>query len=249
MFDSGRDTPVHTGIKRGANARMEPNESASGGLSLLSIGLIDSYLLTQDCLTVGLRTLRPEIKIAAFLTVPDCVAAARRDFELILFYLHGNDVSNKAVMQALAAVGSAFPGVPVVILSDADRLRQTTIMQFSLDNGARGFVPTQSTGILIVSAAINLVTAGGTFMPADLMFTRRLNHAPRLRNGLTSKQTVVLGHLRQGKANKVIAHELGMSESTVKVHVRNIMRKMGANNRTQAVYKAQAQSNDADSAT
>ncbi len=48
----------------------------------------------------------------------------------------------------------------------------------------------------------------------------------------------VLSHLQQGKANKIIAHELSMSESTVKVHVRNIMRKVGATNRTQAAYKA-----------
>jgi DNA-binding NarL/FixJ family response regulator len=46
--------------------------------------------------------------------------------------------------------------------------------------------------------------------------------------------------LQQGKANKIIAYELGMSESTVKVHVRNIMRKMGATNRTQVAYKAQS---------
>jgi DNA-binding NarL/FixJ family response regulator len=49
----------------------------------------------------------------------------------------------------------------------------------------------------------------------------------------------VLSHLKQGKANKTIAHELGMSESTVKVHVRNIMRTMGATNRTEAACKAQ----------
>ena len=48
----------------------------------------------------------------------------------------------------------------------------------------------------------------------------------------------MLAHLNRGRANKTIAYELGMSESTVKVHVRNIMRKMNATNRTQAVYKA-----------
>ena len=55
---------------------------------------------------------------------------------------------------------------------------------------------------------------------------------------LTTRQIAVLSHLQQGKANKIIAHELRMSESTVKVHVRNIMRKMGATNRTQAAYRA-----------
>jgi DNA-binding NarL/FixJ family response regulator len=49
---------------------------------------------------------------------------------------------------------------------------------------------------------------------------------------------MVLAQLDRGKANKLIAFELGMSESTVKVHVRNIMRKLSATNRTQAVYKA-----------
>jgi Bacterial regulatory proteins, luxR family len=42
--------------------------------------------------------------------------------------------------------------------------------------------------------------------------------------------------LQLGKANKIIAFDLGMSESTVKVHVRNIMRKMGATDRTQAAF-------------
>jgi hypothetical protein len=50
----------------------------------------------------------------------------------------------------------------------------------------------------------------------------------------------VLTLLQRGKANKIIAHELCMSENTVKIHVRNIMRKMNATNRTQAVDKARA---------
>ena len=61
---------------------------------------------------------------------------------------------------------------------------------------------------------------------------------------MTPRQTTVLSLLQQGKANKIIAYELGMSESTVKVHIRNIMRKMGATNRTQAIYKLQQLSHD-----
>jgi DNA-binding NarL/FixJ family response regulator len=51
----------------------------------------------------------------------------------------------------------------------------------------------------------------------------------------------VLEALRKGKANKAIAFELSIHESTVKVHVRNIMKKLGARNRTEVVYLAQAQ--------
>lgn len=55
---------------------------------------------------------------------------------------------------------------------------------------------------------------------------------------LTPRQAEVLERLREGKPNKLIARELNMTEATVKVHVRQIMRKLGAANRTQAVLCA-----------
>jgi DNA-binding NarL/FixJ family response regulator len=55
---------------------------------------------------------------------------------------------------------------------------------------------------------------------------------------LTTRELAVLSLLRQGKANKIIAYELGISENTAKVHIRNILRKVGATNRTQAIYKS-----------
>ncbi len=62
-------------------------------------------------------------------------------------------------------------------------------------------------------------------------------HQPEDRlHDLTPRQAAVLDRLREGKANKVIAYELGMCESTVKVHVRNILKRLGATNRTQAAY-------------
>jgi DNA-binding NarL/FixJ family response regulator len=48
----------------------------------------------------------------------------------------------------------------------------------------------------------------------------------------------VLDQLRQGFQNKLIAYHLNLTESTVKVHVREIMKKMGATNRTEAVFKS-----------
>ena len=50
---------------------------------------------------------------------------------------------------------------------------------------------------------------------------------------LTCRECDVVSKLRECKPNKIIAHELGMSISTVKVHIRNIMRKLGATNRMQ----------------
>jgi len=58
-------------------------------------------------------------------------------------------------------------------------------------------------------------------------------------NGMfTTRQAAVIEALKRGKANKIIAYELEMRESTVKVHVRNIMKKLKATNRTEVAYKA-----------
>ena len=54
----------------------------------------------------------------------------------------------------------------------------------------------------------------------------------------TRRQVAVIDALRKGKANKIIAYELNMCESTVKVHVRNIMKKLNAKNRTEVAYLA-----------
>jgi DNA-binding NarL/FixJ family response regulator len=65
-----------------------------------------------------------------------------------------------------------------------------------------------------------------------------LEHSQSRTTNLTGRQKAVLEHLCQGEPNKQIARRLGMTEGTVKVHVRQIMRKLGASNRTQAVVCA-----------
>ena len=60
---------------------------------------------------------------------------------------------------------------------------------------------------------------------------------PCLQQSFTTRQLEILACLRRGLANKMIASQLGMCESTVKIHVRNIMRKLSATNRTQVLPK------------
>ena len=61
---------------------------------------------------------------------------------------------------------------------------------------------------------------------------------PRRKGSLTARELEVLQLLKQGKPNKLIAYELHLSESTVKVHIRNTMRKIGSTNRTHAAMYA-----------
>lgn len=56
--------------------------------------------------------------------------------------------------------------------------------------------------------------------------------------GISAREIEVLGELAKGKANKVIARDLGISPNTVKTHVARLFEKLGAGNRTEAIARA-----------
>jgi DNA-binding NarL/FixJ family response regulator len=225
-FDDGQDGPTDS-----------PAED------IILVGLIDSVRFSRDCLIQALRIQSPELSMLPFGNVQECIDAARSDLRLILYYSHQESSSQPAVLQRVHALRQAFPATPIVVLSDANVAAQPTSIRDAIRSGAQGFIPTANTAMPAAIAAIRLVKDGGTIAPVEALLANRTRRADpdadETSSTLTPRQMTVLSHLREGKANKIIAYELGMSESTVKVHVRNIMRRMGATNRTQAVYKSQ----------
>jgi len=125
--------------------------------------------------------------------------------------------------------------VPVAMVSDHED-RGEVMAAFRA--GVRGFVPSTLEPELALQA-LTFVLGGGTFFPPQVLDRPSRDVSQGARQGgavhtLTPRQLDVLALLREGKSNKLIARELAMCESTVKVHVRQIMRKLGAANRTQA---------------
>ena len=87
----------------------------------------------------------------------------------------------------------------------------------------------------------NLLASLNSALERTAQQTQRETELAEFRNrisGLSSREKDVLEGLVAGKANKIIAYELNMRESTVKVHVRNIMKKLHATNRTEVAYLA-----------
>jgi DNA-binding NarL/FixJ family response regulator len=239
--DTGRLIPqpsANFGLEFGSQAM----RLAVAGTDVLTVGLIDCYVFSRECLMKAIECINPRLTMLPFSSVEDCIGNDMNSIDLIVYYPHADDASESAAARNVSTIRQAFPDIPLVLLSDAEEAEQPRTLRSALKSGAHGFIPTRTTGIAVTVAAIRFVKAGGTFAPLDLLMTARqdvpgLPEAAR-QNSLTSRQMAVLSHLQQGKANKIIAHELSMSESTVKVHVRNIMRKVGATNRTQAAYKA-----------
>lgn len=218
--------------------------------SRLRVGLVDGFAFTRGCLVEALTTSGFGLAVEAFDKVSSLVTSGLRGLDVLLYYDHEQAPSGILSTATACRMQEEFAEVPVIILSDALQALTPQTLRAALKCGVRGFVSTQTFEIKTVSAAIRFVTAGGIFAPVDLLLVDETKAVPMVDDAappaglLTPRQVTVLSLLQQGKANKNIAYELGMSESTVKVHIRNIMRKMGATNRTQALYKIQQLSQD-----
>lgn len=140
----------------------------------------------------------------------------------------------------LSRLQAAGGSVPVVVMSDAE---DPELVMTVMDKGANGFMPADIS-LEVAAHALRLVAAGGQYFPAGSLLAARKLMADRQSAGpgpkgmFTRRQVAVIDALRKGKANKIIAYELNMCESTVKVHVRNIMKKLNAKNRTEVAYLA-----------
>lgn len=200
--------------------------------------LVDDRTFIRECIARCLRSASEHDEVLAFADIEACVGAdiASERVGCILFHTHHRRASDPEIERGMAQLLERFPGAPIILMSDgdgADRILE------ALERGARGYIPTDAP-VDVAVGATRLVSAGGTFIPASsLMAVTSANYGrevtPTARQ-FTQRQLAVLQRLRQGKANRTIARELAMSEGTVKAHVRNIMQKLKATNRTQVVF-------------
>ena len=199
-----------------------------------SIALVESRAFLAECIRESMRAAFASFEICNY---PDVGAlgadGGKKSPKLVLLSAaDGGQVAN-----ALQILAQSLPNVPSIVLAgknDADLAR------VAVRNGAKGFIPL-TTGFQIAVEAVRFVLCGGTYVPADCLFGAGGSAAPTnaLGDSLTSREFAVVKAIQQGKPNKIIAYELNMCESTVKVHLRNIMKKLGARNRTDVAIKAQ----------
>ncbi|MGE5506405.1 MAG: response regulator [Actinomycetota bacterium] len=141
--------------------------------------------------------------------------------------------------QGLLTVKQNHPAMRVVILSAlADREHVLEAIRL----GADGFIPKHLSGAAMISA-LQLVLSGERFIPSTLVDSAGERHSVVVGESgggevigrLTPRERDILRLLREGLPNKVIATRLDVSEVTVKSHLGNVFRKLGVQNRLQAM--------------
>lgn len=150
-------------------------------------------------------------------------------------------------LEALQKVHSQAPEMPIIVVS---AVFDKEILQKTYNIGVSGYVSKSFPNNIIISA-INLVLAGGMYIPPDLVklssqfTTGQLNDLIKDFDNsqkkqadeklLTPRQLEVLQCLAGGMSNKQIAYKLGLSEGTVKIHITLLMRALNVTNRVAAV--------------
>ena len=131
-------------------------------------------------------------------------------------------------VDALAAIRAEFSEARIVMLTTFEG---DVEIQRALAAGARGYLLKSMPPAELIEA-IRQVHAGRKRIPNDVA-AQLAEHAGE--ETLTPRETEVLRHIAEGNRNKDIADRLFISEETVKVHVKHVMDKLGASDRTEAV--------------
>jgi DNA-binding NarL/FixJ family response regulator len=111
------------------------------------------------------------------------------------------------------------------------------IAERALELGAAGFLPKTLSAKSMINA-VRFMAMGEQYAPVDFLTAAEDSANNSLAVKLTTRELEVLRELTDGKSNKEIARALGISEPTVKLHMKTLFRKVGVTNRTQAAMIA-----------
>lgn len=199
------------------------------------IVVADDHPLFRAALASALMQAAPEARIDECDSLADARRAlSARSVDLLLLDLKLSDVDGFA---GLAAVRGEFPAVPVAVVSASE---DAVTIRRALAFGAAGFIPKSAT-LSQMTEALRAIRDGDAWTPplSDTEPGDDGDMAERIAS-LTPSQLKILVGLQQGRLNKQIAFDLGVTEATIKAHLTTVFRKLGVQNRTQAVIAAQA---------
>jgi DNA-binding NarL/FixJ family response regulator len=213
---------------------IEAGSAGAGGF----IAVIESRTFIRECLRRSVQSAFP-LPVLTYSTTSE-LEQQHLPTSPQLIILSWLEANKEASINALKVLSELAPRISVIVLAydnDAE-LARTAIC-----HGAKGYIPV-TMGFEIAIEAVRFVLAGGTYVPMDCLLARDLPgdapSQPPTSGLVTGRELAVIRAIQKGKSNKVIAYDLNMCESTVKVHVRNIMKKLDAKNRTDVAIKSQS---------
>ena len=136
---------------------------------------------------------------------------------------------------ALAELVKDFPSTPLAVVSG---VAGNSDVLAAARAGVRGYIPKTSTSEYFAHA-LQLLLAGGTSIPTEVLMDQpSLHKSPSWLAKMSAREKEVLRGVALGRSNKEIGRDLGLAEVTIKLHLRNVFRKMAVRSRAEAAVKA-----------
>lgn len=214
----------------------------------MKILIADDHTLFRDALTLYINQIEPSYQLTVARDIKEVIDFLEADaaFDLVVLDYRMPGMNG---FQGLKKILQTWPELKVALMSGVANEEE---VRMSLELGAVGYFPKTMPGHAMVKGFQQII-GGEKFIPLDhntnrLMpsyeptfqpsMDRAANQDGSAAPHLTAREMDVLGHLLQGESNKVIASALGLQVVTVKLHVRSLCKKLGAQNRTQVALKA-----------
>lgn len=204
---------------------------------MLTLLIADDHPLYRDALRGALTLAIDDLTLLEASDLHETVElVSQHEVDLLLFDLH---MPGSSDLFGLIHIRKLFPDLPVAVVSG---LEDANIVSKVLNTGALGFVP-KTTSAVKVAEAVNTMLEGDIWLPETLasqvnQTDDAFSQLAQNVSSLTPAQYKVLCYMRDGLLNKQIGFELDIAEATVKAHVTALFKKLGINNRTQAVLIA-----------
>ncbi len=188
-----------------------------------------------------LRMLDRTAAVRAIGTVGDlCTEPAPASYRLVILNLGSAPCAGPTIEPQIATLRERLPGTPLVVMADGEGLDD---VRGALHVGAEAFISTLMSPRVAVGA-LQLVLVGGTYFPSTAVEMAPVGMPHKLAPSpvsaplsWTEREWEVAKHLRHGQPNKVIAGELKIELSTVKLYVRRVINKLAVSNRTEAAVR------------
>lgn len=204
---------------------------------MVTLLIADDHPLYRDALKGALKMSHDEITILETGDVNSTVSALQEnEVDLLMLDLH---MPGSSDLFGFLHIQKQFSDLPIAVISGTE---DASLISKIVGLGAIGFIP-KTASASSIGDALKTMLEGDVWLPESVRLQIQdvdENFSKLAENvaSLTPSQYKVLCYMRDGLLNKQIGYNLDIAEATVKAHVTAIFRKLGINNRTQAVLIA-----------
>lgn len=221
--------------------RMPRDKRRRNDWKTLQVVLVGGGTLCRFCLRLLFEKLVDSAEVvetADIAAITDLVAQGRKIDVIVYTAVSVRDTD----LSAIRELSRALPKIPIAIHTDSE---DSAVLESVVAQGVTGIIPTSFCADKAV-AAVQLVAAGGAYIPSTLLQgvvknagdVRVAGARQKKRGRLTSRETDVFELIATGLPNKEVARRLGLAESTVKIHVQSIFKKLNVRNRAELAHMA-----------